>query len=118
MQFVGDLEKQSLAPAPALEGVEHLHPVELLLAQPGAASQAQVLGELVVAARQCRDPQDHQLGLPARQGAARHQLAGEVQPAPEQSPVATQGQEDRRRLGAGDPARDAREAADERPHLA
>ncbi len=52
------------------------------------------------------------------QPAAGHQPCGEVQPAPEQPAVPAEGEEDRRRLGALDPARDPREQRDERADLA
>ena len=71
-----------------------------------ALSPAPGADPLVVAATRtrqpvrCGDPQDHQLGVAPRQLAARHQPAGEPEPAPEEAAVAGQRREDVRRPAA------------------
>src|SRR5688500_3011037 len=65
------------------------------------------------------DPEDHELGVPARQGAARHESAGEAEPSAEQSPMTSECEEEVRRSGPGGAARDGRDGpvdpADVRP---
>ncbi len=116
-QLVGAASRVRSRPGPAVEPAG-LDPGDLVRAQPGPAAEPTVLGQLVVGAAGGRDPEDHQLGLPAREPTAGHQPAGEVQPAPEQPPVAPEGAEHRRRLGAGDPPGDVRERRDDRSGLA
>ena len=70
---------------------------DLLVAQPGAASDGHVVAPHVVAPRVDADAQDHQLGVGARQPAPRHEPPGEPQPRPEQPAMAGQGGEHARR---------------------
>jgi hypothetical protein len=77
-----------------------------------------VVLELVVTPAQVGDAQDDQLGVATRQPAARHQAAGEAQPAAEELVRPPHRQEQVRRLGAGDSSRQVRERPRERACLA
>src|SRR5439155_2564440 len=79
-------------------GIEARHHAEPLVVTP-----------LVLAAAVVRDAQDQELRVGARQHAARHQRAGEPQPAPKQAPVPSECREYVRWLAAGDGAGAARE---------
>ena len=68
-----------------------------------------VVALLVRARAVRRDAEDDQLGVAPRQPAARHERAGEPQPAPEEPPVTGEGREQVRRLRA---CRRARPMAD------
>ena len=87
------------------------------LEEPGPSPEQSVVVELVVAAAHRGHAQDDQLGVDAGELPARHQPAGEVQPAPEQPVVATQRGEDARRAGAGDPSGEPAEQPDRQPDL-
>src|SRR4051794_28489413 len=110
----GLLARRPSAGAGALDDAGHV-----VGGQPHAAPHRDVVLELVRAPAQVRHAQDHQLGVAARQLAARHEPAGEPQPAAEQAPVAAERQEDVRRgaagHAAGDPREDPREDADVAP---
>ena len=117
VQLVGGPKQQPVATTPLGSLRPGGHPVDLLGGQPGPAAEPTVLGQLVVVACKRGHPEDHQLGLPAWQSTARHQRPGEQQPAPEQPSVPAEGEEDARRLGAGHPAGETREARHQQPGL-
>ena len=117
-QRLGDTQEQGLALAPAGGGGAGPDPREVVVVKPGSTTQPGVVVELVVAAAHRSDAQDDQLGVDPREPPARHQPPGEVQPAPEQPPVASQRGEDPRRTGAGDPAGEPAEQPDRQPELA
>src|SRR5690348_5525284 len=75
--------------------------LDLLRAEACAPPEPAVMLELVGTPAKVGDPEDEHLAFMPRQGASGHQTTGEVQPAPEQTAVATQGGEDVWWLGAG-----------------
>ena len=70
----------------------------------GAGAEVDVVIELVGAAPEVSDPQDHQLGLAAGELPAGHEPTREAKPSPEQRAVATERQEEVGRPGARHPA--------------
>src|SRR5699024_599542 len=92
--------------------------LDLGCAEAGALAEEAVVLPLVLALPLRGDGEDDHLRLPSCQGAEGHQPAGEVEPAREEARRAAERGEDRRRLGAGDPAGCAGEAPADRAEVA
>ncbi len=98
VKLIGGEQQGCAAFGPTLYGGADSDTRNLLLGQPRIPGQALMLGPLVVAARVVRYPQDHELGVPTRQPAARHQHCRESQPATEEPAMPGKRAEDVRRI--------------------
>ena len=87
MELIGGAEQQLLAPRPAARAGSFAHAVDLLGSESRHTREPFVVAPLVVAVAVVRRAQDHQLGVFAREHAARHQRACKAQPTAKQTPV-------------------------------